>query len=229
MRLHYFQHEPFEGLGAIEEWASARNAKMTSTHFYKGEEIDIQVEDIDWLVIMGGSMSVNDEEILPWLVKEKQFVRKAIESGKTVIGICLGAQMIANVLGAKVYQNKEKEIGWFPIVWEKQALTHPVFTYVPNPLIVLHWHGETFDLPKGALHIAHSEACLHQGFLYKEKVLGLQFHMEFTEKSTEEMLVQCATELQKGNYIQEETDIRRQTHYISPAKQALFSILDTLS
>lgn len=228
MKLHYLQHEPFEGPASVMEWATGKEATISSTHLYKGETVPPDVSGFDILLIMGGSMSVNDEAELPWLVAEKQFVKKAIEAGKIVIGICLGAQMIANVLGSKVYRNKEKEIGWFPITWEEEALRLPVFKSISKELTVLHWHGETFDLPEGALRIAQSEACVNQGFLYKGKVLALQFHMEFNEKSTEEMLLHCGAELAAGKYVQSEESIRKQIHFIPPAKKALFSILDSL-
>ena len=108
MRLHYFQHEPFEGLGLIEEWAISKSFSISNTHLYKNESLP-KLEDIDWLIIMGGSMSVNDEEHLSWLVAEKTFVKSAIDAGKVVLGICLGAQMIANVLGSKIYPNEKKK------------------------------------------------------------------------------------------------------------------------
>ena len=227
MRLHYFQHEPFEGLGAIEEWAVAKKCTITSTHFYK-EACLPRLEDIDWLVIMGGAMSVNDEQELPWLVTEKEFVKKAIDAGKVVVGICLGCQMIANVLGSNVYPNKEKEIGWYPIVWENEALALKPFHHLMKEQKVLHWHGETYDLPKNAMRIAQSEACLNQGFIYQNNVVGLQFHMEFNLKSTDEMLRYCAHELKEGKYIQSAETITAHEALIIPANKALFGILDAL-
>jgi GMP synthase-like glutamine amidotransferase len=228
MRLHYLQHEPFEGLGSIEEWAKSRDFTISSTKLYNGELMPTHLNDIDWLVIMGGSMSVNDETELPWLIPEKKFVLEAIAAGKVVIGICLGAQMIANVLGSKVYKNAEKEIGWFPIVWDDAVIKLPLFQHVPTEMQVLHWHGETFDLPQNALRIAHSAACLNQGFLYKDKVLGLQFHMEFNRKSTDEMLSYCAHELKQGTYIQTSEEIFAGSSHIDLAQKTLFGILDAL-
>ena len=228
MRLHYFQHEPFEGLGLIEEWAISKSFSISSTHFYKNESLP-RLENIDWLVIMGGSMSVNDEEQLPWLVAEKAFVKSAIDAGKVVLGICLGAQMIANVLGSKIYPNEKKEIGWFPIIWNPEALSNSKFKHIPPILNVLHWHGETYEMPKNALHLAESIACTNQGFLFKEKVIGLQFHLEFNDKSTEEMLRYCAHELKESLYVHSAEKIISQNHNISAAKKALFGILDALA
>lgn len=227
-RLHYFQHEPFEGLGAMEEWAIAKGFSITSTHLYRGEPLPL-LEDVDWLVVMGGSMSVNDEAELPWLRPEKAFVKQAIEAEKVVLGICLGAQMIANVLGCKVQPNAYKEIGWFPIQWREEARLHPFFQHIPKEITVFHWHGETFEMPEGALHLATSRACLNQGFLFNDKVIGLQFHLEFNLKSTEEMLTYCAHELKEDTYIQSGSEMLEQQHFIFPAKAALFGILDALA
>lgn len=227
LRLHYFQHEAFEGLAAIGEWAKSKGFVLSSTQFHKMEHITILPEEIDWLVVMGGTMSVNDEKELRWLIEEKKFVREAIKAGKVVLGVCLGAQMIADVLGSKVYKNSQQEIGWFPLSWSKEALSHPLFKHVPQNLTVLHWHGETFDLPKDALLLASTPVTPNQGFLYKNRVVGLQFHLEFNEQSTEEMLVNGG-ELVQAEYVQSAELIRTQTQFIPPAKEALFGMLDAL-
>ena len=109
LRIHYFKHVSFEGLASIQEWSTKNGHILTSTNFYLNENLP-HLDSIDWLIVMGGPMSVEDEKKFHWLSKEKIFIRKAIEKGKTVIGICLGAQLIAQILGAKVYPNKQKEI-----------------------------------------------------------------------------------------------------------------------
>jgi GMP synthase-like glutamine amidotransferase len=114
MRAHILQHVPFEGLGSIESWLKKSGFKITSTRFYESAKLP-DLKTIDLLVVMGGPMSVNDEDRFPWLVAEKQFIWDAIAKSKPVLGICLGAQLIASALGAGVYPNKVKEIGWFPI------------------------------------------------------------------------------------------------------------------
>ncbi len=114
MKIHYFQHVPFENLASIEKFFNERECEISVTQFYEGENPP-NIEDLDWLIIMGGPMSVHEEAQYPWLKTEKDFVRTAINKGKTVIGICLGAQILADVLGAKVYKNNRKEIGWFDV------------------------------------------------------------------------------------------------------------------
>ena len=142
MKAHCLQHEPFEGIGAIELWLKKKNFDITYTRFYETEQFP-SISNIDWLILMGGSMSVNDEQELPWLVKEKTFVRECISQDKVVIGICLGAQLIASSLGAKVYRNTQKEIGWFPIKKVNRNLQH-CFSFPVLQLICFHYMQARF-------------------------------------------------------------------------------------
>lgn len=201
MRINCFQHVPFEGLGTIEKWIRARRYHLADTKLYKNEPMP-DMESYDWFIIMGGPMGVHDEDRFPWLKSEKYLIEKAIRKGKTVLGICLGAQLIADVLGARVYPNRVKEIGWFPIELTEAGQRSPLFGFLPERLEVFQWHGDTFDLPTGAIHIARSEACLHQAFVYDERVIGLQFHLESTPKGLEALIENCSRELVKGSYVQ---------------------------
>lgn len=204
MRAHYFQHVPFEGLGSIESWLKTNGYELTATRFFESADFP-DPKAIDLLVVMGGPMSVNDEARFPWLASEKQFVREVIDFGKPVLGICLGAQIIANAMGAKVFPNHAKEIGWFPI----QAVG-PVdgstFSFPPSET-VFHWHGETFDLPSGAILLAKSEGCENQAFQLGRHVIGLQFHLETTQKSASEIVSNCRAELVPAKYVQTEEEI----------------------
>jgi GMP synthase-like glutamine amidotransferase len=151
-------------------------------------------------------MSVNDEQMFPWLVHEKRFIGDVIARGKPVLGICLGAQMIANVLGSKVYPNPEKEIGWFPIQSTPTTGPHNVFRF-SDQCMVFHWHGETFDLPQGATRLAKSAACRNQAFQFGANVIGLQFHLETTPASARELVANCRDELVPAKYVQSEASI----------------------
>lgn len=204
MHIHYFQHVPFEGPGIIADWLQQHGHRISSTHFYRGEQPP-SADSVDGLVVMGGPMSVNDEHALPWLIDEKQFVRQMIASGKPVLGICLGAQMIASAMGAAVYPNAQAEIGWFPL-YSEAGLPDTVFSFPPT-CTVLHWHGETFDLPSGAIHLAHSQACRHQAFQLGNNVVGLQFHLEMTSDAVAAITEHCADELKEGEYIQRASQI----------------------
>ena len=114
MRAHYLQHVPFEGLGIIKPWLKVQGYELTNTPFYESALLPDPGE-IDLLIVMGGPMSVNDEAEFPWLIDEKRFIRRCIEEDTSVLGICLGAQLIASSLQSRVYPNRVKEIGWFPI------------------------------------------------------------------------------------------------------------------
>lgn len=225
MRIHYFQHVSFENLSMIAEWAESRGHTIEVTKFYEDKYDPPSLGDYDMLVVMGGSMSVNDEAVYPWLFEERDLIREAIISGKYVLGICLGAQQVAKVLGADVKVNKQSEIGWYPIAFHDHTLGLNLLRGINTALTVFHWHSETFDLPKGATSLASSAACLNQGFLYQDKVLALQFHIEMDALAIEKIVSACADELSNEEGVQEEHIIlsgRKRYHL----KRTLFQLLD---
>jgi len=199
VRVHVLQHVPFEGLGSIEAWLSQRQAHVTFTHFYEASAALPPLDGIDLLIALGGPMSVNDEAQLPWLRPEKRFVAEAIAGGKAVLGICLGSQLMASALGAAVYPGPHKEIGWFPLLAEPAVVSSFAF---PASRDVFHWHGETFDLPPGAVHLARSAGCRHQAFQIGRRAIGLQCHLETTPESARAILEHCGDELVPTRYIQ---------------------------
>lgn len=228
LRLHYIQHVPFEGLGYIETWARLNCHTLTSTKLY--EKVCFpEMEHFDWLIIMGGPMGVYDESIFPWLKEEKKFIKKAVDYGKTVIGICLGSQLIAEVLGAKVYPNKKKEIGWFPVSLTQVSKQEILVQDFIDSIEVLHWHGDTFDLPKKSKHLLQTEICKNQAFLYNDRVLGLQFHLEATPESLKGMIENCGKELVAGELIQTEEEIIRKEHLCTQTNEILIRLLNKLA
>ena len=207
MKAHYLQHVPFEGLGYIEKWLVDSGYSITATRIFE-KAVFPDIESIDFLIIMGGPMSVNDEDRIPWLQNEKKFIREYIATEKPVLGICLGAQLIADVLGSKVYPNTQKEIGWFPV---RECAPGKTAFRLNDSKAVFHWHGETFDLPEGAIRLAENDACKNQAFQFRDSVFGFQFHLEVTPETVEGMLENCGPEIVKGRYIQTMEEIRRQT------------------
>lgn len=199
MRAHYFQHVPFEGLGSIEYWLQQRRAPVSVTRFYAGDALPNPAK-VDLLIVMGGPMSINDEADYPWLKLEKQFIRDFIAAGKPVVGICLGAQLIANVMGASVYMGAQKEIGWWSIQGAADVPTDCL--RFPDEMLAFHWHGETFDLPGGAVRLASSAVCENQVFQLGERVMGLQCHLETTLDSAYDIIEHCADELVDAPTIQ---------------------------
>jgi GMP synthase-like glutamine amidotransferase len=204
MNIHVLQHVPFEGIGSIAAWIEARQAIVSHTRFFEAPDLPA-LDSIDMLIVLGGPMSINDEDILPWLASEKQFIRDAVAREIPILGICLGAQLIAGAMGARVYPNPVKEIGWFPI----RAVAVPAGNFrLPQECIAFHWHGETFDLPEGAVHLAESDGCANQAFQLNRNVIGLQFHLETTLHNASALLDNCRDEILAGPYIQSEKELR---------------------
>jgi len=206
-KVHVFQHVSFEDLGSIAFWLKQQGMFPNYIRFFSGDHLPVLGKD-DALIILGGPMSVNDEAKFPWLVSEKQFIREAVSQEIPVLGICLGAQLIASALGARVYKNDLKEIGWFPV---QGKLTSDLLFRFPNEFIAFHWHVETFDLPTGAVQLARSIACEQQAFLIKRKVIGLQFHLEVTYESISNLVLNCRNELtvdRADRYVQTEQQIQ---------------------
>ncbi|MEI6414560.1 MAG: HD domain-containing protein [Pseudomonadota bacterium] len=227
VRIRVLQHVPFEGPAHLAHWAESRRHGLAITRLDRGEPLP-SLDDYDWLVILGGPMGVRDEAQFPWLRPEKTHIHEAIAAGKTVIGICLGAQLMAVALGAAVRRNPQREIGWFPI----ERLPHPVatpFQYLPETPLVFHWHGDTFDLPEGAIHLAKSTACQNQAFFYGDRVLGLQCHLEATPDSVALLVENARDDLQPGTYVQSErTIIEVRPSQYDRLHQALETLLDSL-
>ncbi len=204
MNVHVLQHVAFEGIGHIAVWLEAHGACVSYTRFFEGSALP-HIHGVDLVIVMGGPMSVNDESALPWLRLEKQFIRDAVGSGVSVLGICLGAQLIASALNARVYRNPHKEIGWFQI----EAVSSGMNTFrFPEKSMVFHWHGETFDLPPGAVRLAESAACENQAFQIGQHVIGLQFHLETTQESVQALVDNCGDELVPGPYVQTCSEIQ---------------------
>ena len=202
MRIHYLQHVPFEGLGTIEGTLRARGARIHCTKLYAGEKFP-PLDEFDALVIMGGPMSVHDEALLPWLAEEKRFVRNAVQAGKRVLGICLGAQILSEVLGGKVLPNAFREVGWFPVTKRSECSSSALADFFPDEILAFHWHGETFSIPDGAQLLASSTGCRNQGFVWNERVVALQFHLEMTMQGARDLIRHCAADLDDALYVQD--------------------------
>jgi len=227
MHIHWLQHVPFENLGYIESWLQSRQISQSVTRFYTDDCLPPMMS-FDGLIVMGGPMGVYDEKQYPWLAKEKQFILDCITAGKPVLGICLGAQIIANVLGATVKQNQHKEIGWFEISKTADTAVHPIVHYLPEHEIVFHWHGDMFSIPQNAVRLYSSMACDNQAFIYGDNVLALQFHMETLPDNAAALMENCADELVAGEFIQGQGEIRQNMEYYKTMTATLETVLDYL-
>ncbi len=228
MHILALQHVAFETPGLIAEWAKARGHTLTIVRSDEADSLPT-TDSFDMLVVMGGPMGVHDVAEHPWLVAEKALIKSAIDAGKYVLGVCLGAQLIADVLGAKVYPNIVKEIGWMPVAIPDGALHKPVLAGLNHAMTVFHWHGDTFDLPCDATHLMASGACRNQAFMYGSKVLGLQFHLEMTEQGINALIEHCGHELVDSPTIQDAKTLQAGIKHIPACRTVLFRLLDNLT
>lgn len=227
MKAIIIKHASFEGPDYILDIIKKHNFKYKIVNIYENERLP-QLNSFDILIIMGGPMGVYEEEKYPWLTKEKGFIKKAIKQNRKILGICLGAQLIAECLEGKVYKNKYSEIGWFPVFLKKDDKNHNILRSLPEKFITFHWHNDTFALPKGAVHFASSSACKNQAFMFGSDIIGLQFHPEIKLKSLKTFINKFQNDIKIEKYIQEKSklipanSILRQNHIIM---EKIFDIL----
>lgn len=228
MRIHYLQHIAMENPGSILTWADEKGHSLTHTRFYENEPLPGQ-QDFDLLVVMGGPMNIYEEDKYPWLAVEKAFIRQSIEAGKAVLGICLGSQLIADVIGGKVTTNSQPEIGWFPIRWSDEALENPLMSSFPKESLVFHWHFDTFSvLPPEAKVLAESAACKHQAYVYKDRVFGFQFHLENTLELLHGYIAECGEELKPAAYVQTPEQLAANPEYVVQSNAWMAAFLTKL-
>ncbi|MFO7369844.1 MAG: type 1 glutamine amidotransferase [Bacteroidales bacterium] len=228
LRIHIFQHVSFEGPAAIKVWAEKNGHLLSYTRFYNNEKIP-EPDEIDWLIVMGGPMGVYDQLQYPWLKTEIDFIHKAIVRSKVVIGICLGAQLIASALGARVYRGPLPEIGWFPIKIDRKAAALNGLDFLPPETVVFHWHQDTFEIPDQAVALASSEAFPNQAFIYGQYVLALQFHFEMNYPALENMINHGDNELVAGKWVQTAPEILDRMPLIVENNTRLFQLLDVMA
>ncbi len=221
METYIFQHVAFEGPGAILPYLESKGYHVHLVKLYAGDPVPSSL-DVDFAVLMGGPMSALEEDKYPFMVEEKQLCRELFAADKPVLGVCLGAQIMANAFFAPIRQNPEKEIGFYPVTFENGFTVN-----------AFHWHGETFDIPEYAESIAYSEACRNQGFKIGRS-LGLQFHLETTAESLNSLLENCAEELEaalsaKAKYVQSKSQILETAKTALPElNAAMTELLDAM-
>ncbi|OGR85579.1 MAG: hypothetical protein A2901_01955 [Elusimicrobia bacterium RIFCSPLOWO2_01_FULL_54_10] len=187
--IYALYHAPTETAGLIGDALKKLKLNFKEVRLFGGQPLPKNSPELDALIVMGGPMNVDETKKYPFLTEEVKLIQQVIKDGKPVLGICLGSQLIAKALGSKVYPNKlGREVGWKPLELSMQGIMDPLFKEFPNNTKVLHWHGDTFDLPKGAVHLASTEKCQNQAFRYGENVYALQFHLEVTPKMVLEWL-----------------------------------------
>lgn len=224
MNVYCLQHATFEGPGYVAAWAAGRGHKITIVRLDAAERLP-EAGDVDLLVVMGGPMSVHDEAEYPWLVPEKKLIAQCLGAGKFVLGICLGSQLLAEALGARVYRNRCKEIGWFPVNQCAGKNAEHLFQDLPQRFTAFHWHGETYDQPPGTTHLASSEGCRVQAFEHPS-ALGLQFHLEVTPEGVSGLVRACADDIGSGPYEQTPEQILSATDQCAAGETLLMRIMN---
>ncbi|NBF13029.1 type 1 glutamine amidotransferase [Pseudomonas sp. Fl4BN1] len=234
MRVLILQHSSAAGPGRINQWLLERASAVHICHLYAQARLP-RLDSFDLLIALGGPMSVHDEAQTPWLVAEKRLLRKALSAGKRVLGIGLGGQLLAQVLGAQVRPSATREIGWWPVEKYPNAQDSPLGLALPERLMAFHWHGESFDLPKGALPLYRSAACVHQGFIWQERAIALQCLLQSDLQSIEALLQTRpqgwlnAEHSAKPDSVEDPQAILAGIPHCSGLAPTLFRVLDYLS
>lgn len=226
MKIHVLQHSSINTLGTIEEYAKIKNHRLESTRFYETKSPP-EIDSFDILIIMGGPMGIYDYEENPWLRDEKAFIKQAVEAGKPILGICLGAQLLADVLGARIYENRHMEMGWFPVRAHDGENKPEFLKELPDEITVFHRHSRTFDLPAGT-HLFESEGCKNQGFIYNGRVVALQFHPEVNEERILNLIKRFGDGMANGPFVQKKEEMLGQREYLASTKEFMFLVLDKL-
>lgn len=224
MRIHYLSHVPFEQLGAMEAWFRQRDMEIHHSLLFQGDSLPA-LDDFDVLVVMGGPMGADDDAHYPWMAAEKALIKASIGAGKKVLGICLGAQLIARVLGAQVTPNGHKEVGWFPVYPTTAGQQDSIGKLFVTQPPVLHWHGDTFAIPTGAVHLLESQGCRNQAFRYGDHVLALQFHLELEADNAAALCDACPEDLAEGEWVEDKHRLLGNSQRFDDARNLLGRVL----
>lgn len=222
MKILVFQHVAFEYPGAIEDWAIEHNHELILCKSFAGDSVQ-KIDTYDVFIFLGGPMSVHDKNIYQWIEFEKSVITNAFNQNKKIIGICLGAQLIAETFGAEVIKQKSPEIGWHDVdfTWnigdsrETPGIVTKLTEIFPNKMQAFHWHGETYNLPANSIKISESKACENQAFLIGSNVAAFQFHMEIKQEGVKALLENCSEDIDNSDYVQSNDEILNGVENIS--------------
>jgi GMP synthase-like glutamine amidotransferase len=230
MRVHFFQHVVFEDPAFLLDWSRRKKHSISYTHFYANSWQSPQIAEIDLLIVLGGPMGVYDEGVYPWIKDEKKLIEQAISQGKTVIAICLGAQLVADVLGVNVFRSPYKEIGWHPLeMTAHKEEKSRYFEQYPDIFTAFHWHSDTFDIPPGAQHLMRSKGCENQAFIFQDRVFAFQFHLESTPESVAKLIANCRTDIRRGSFVQSEEEISHTREHFPKMHRLLETFLTSIA
>ena len=192
------QHAPTETLGTIEDVLRGHRVGVNYIQTYAGNQVPSEMADKAGLIVMGGPMGVYEQAKYPFLRDEMRLIESALTLGRPVLGVCLGSQLLAAVLGAEVKKGEAKELGWHAVRLSEATTQDLLFAGVRPEFWPFHWHGDVFSLPKQAVNLASSRQTPYQAFRYGENAYGILFHLEVTQEQISQMLVDFAEELREA-------------------------------
>ncbi|MGG1658441.1 type 1 glutamine amidotransferase [Brevibacillus sp. NRS-1366] len=227
MRVHILQHMDWGGPGVVSEWMREKGHTWTMTNVHKNEEFP-EIDEFDLLVILGGVMGVYEEEENPWLIGEKQWIRNVIDNKKRVLGICLGAQLIASSMGANVKKHVHSEIGWWPVQFAKIAQEHPFLHGIQDNYTFFEFHYDTFDIPESGVQLGKSVACKNQAFAIGDRVVGLQFHPEFNEEIVQGIETKLGPKIEPGPFVKPVPEMMSSPERFAASKAFLYTLLNNV-
>lgn len=229
MRLHLFEHDPIDmSRTNITKWAEAKGYQITQTYVCNNEKMPA-IDDLDWLMVMGGSPHAWEEDVHPWLAPEKEFIARALDNNKPILGICFGAQLLAEALGGSVFRNENEEIGWIEVTLSEDGKNSFLFQNVPETFLTFHWHSDHFSLPPGCTRLAYSEPSANQAYICKERpIAGVQFHPEYTRDMVKQFAREWGDEWQKGPFVADKEAVLAQTEKIPDTYWLMTTMLDNM-
>jgi GMP synthase-like glutamine amidotransferase len=229
MRLHLLHHDPVDfSRTNISRWAEKKGYSLAHTYLCNNEALPA-MEDFDWLIIMGGSQHAWEEDVHPWLPAEKKFIARVLEGNKIMLGLCFGAQLLAETLGAEVFVNSYNEIGWYEVTLTPEGQQSYLFQNVPEQFTTFHWHADHFSLPHGCTRLAYSEATENQAYIsQKRPIAGIQFHPEYPLETVKYFLREFGDEMLMGPYVAGKQKILSQTDQTPETYALMAAILDNM-
>ena len=229
MRLHLLEHEPFDiRRNNISIWAEKKGYSVDSTDVYKGAKLPAK-RDFDWLIVLGGFQHAWEEQKHPWLKAEKTFISEALSANKTILGICFGAQLLAEALGGRVFSNEKEEIGWYEVTVSEAGIDSFLLKNVPAKFMTFHWHSDHFTLPPGCTRLAFSDPTANQAFIANNRrAAGLQFHPEFTIEMVQDFAVEYGHQWRKDQYVAGKDAVLSQSRQIPHTYWLMELLLDNM-
>lgn len=229
MRLHLIEHDPIDmSRTNITKWAEAKGYQITQTYICKNEKMPA-IDDVDWLMVMGGSPHAWEEDVHAWLAPEKEFIVRALDNNKPILGICFGAQLLAEALGGSVFRSENEEIGWIEVTLTEEGKNSFLFQNVPETFLTFHWHSDHFSLPPGCTKLAYSEPTANQAYICKERpIAAVQFHPEYTRDMVQQFAREWGDEWQKGPFVAGKEAVLAQTEEIPDTYWLMTTLLNNM-